>query len=319
MSKDGSHWDHLEWDGRTTSWPRLQTAELIGDSSSLQMAANDLATSISAHFHRSSATHPAVSLEGCSRDVAALLVDAVPSQTGYRRDFIDRLRAFVTMISRELVLRGEVMYELQFGIQPESQDTRPGRVALTYVPSGSLIHIGQRCFQVVQDPVLKSGLVPKVVALATDRIIHFSPPPRWRKSLEKMRVALILIERSERVWRERLMSGAEEEPVASARRDYDLAIARVTSELGWNPRRFREHTADYYFVVRELRWQRFCIDVRDHLIAVLAVAFAKAGRLFGEYPKLYARNLPTLTDVEQAEHKLAAGGTRFDILLQPFA
>lgn len=131
---------------------------------------------------------------------------------------------------------------------------------------------------------------------------------------------LSIIGRSEREWIDRATSGNHDESFGTTRRSYEVALARATREIGWNARgSFQEHVAAYHSVARALRWKRFCIEIRDQILAVLAEAFAKAGKPFNERPVLTVRNLPTLSDVDDAEKKLRAGGVGFDELLKPFS
>ena len=122
------------------------------------------------------------------------------------------------------------------------------------------------------------------------------------------------------MWMSRSAVGQSDEVFSQVKRSYDIAVARATADFGWNARQlFQEQTTDFHWITRELRWRRFCIGVRDQMVAAIAQVFAQAGKAFGENPRLIINGLPSLADVDEAESKLMAGGTEFCILLKPFS
>lgn len=102
-------------------------------------------------------------------------------------------------------------------------------------------------------------------------------------------------------------------------RTYAVEEARLTSSIGWNGRRrFHEFTSDHHLFMRELQWNRFCIQIRDHLLAQLERVFAYIGTLTGASPCLIRGALPTVKDVEDREKRFLKPGCRFSDVLAPF-
>jgi len=75
----------------------------------------------------------------------------------------------------------------------------------------------------------------------------------------------------------------------------------------------------YYFCFRELRFRRFQVALRDHIIAALNEALTGAGRVLGFDAQLSLDGLPTTTDIEQAETLLADGQLSYKDLLNRFS
>jgi hypothetical protein len=73
------------------------------------------------------------------------------------------------------------------------------------------------------------------------------------------------------------------EDFSEIHRRYIIAVARATRDFGWNGRGlFTEHSADFHFVTRELRWRRLGIEIRDQILADLGECFRRIGKAFGE-------------------------------------
>ena len=110
-----------------------------------------------------------------------------------------------------------------------------------------------------------------------------------------------------------------QEDFKSVRRQYGIQRARLTAPIGWDARGgFREYIADYQAVVRRLRWLRFCIEMRDAILADLARAFALIGALRNERPRLTWAGLLDVEQVRRAETRLSESGVSFNELLKPF-
>lgn len=308
----------LSWDTRTVFW-NLPYADSLPKDSNLWMLADDVGLEIWGQFHRCRKNKDTARIEGCSSKLAEILLRAIPHSNGYEKSLVRALGDFGQMASRSMVLDGELNYELCFGRRSDANGAAPEDIMLSYIPKGSVCRIGQDCYQSVPAGKVKGDPEPQFIQLEPKRIARFLPPSSVAQNLTSIRTTLPLIGQSQKSWMEDSIERRSLEPFTDVRRSYDIAVARETRVIGWNGRgMFQEHTADYHFMVRQCRWYKFCIELRDSIVETLGRAFAVAGEAFGEQPRLVLQGLPTVSDVSSAEQKLKAGPTRFDVLFQPF-
>jgi len=316
-SRDRIH--ELVWDSQTTFWSSFDGMGL-GDSN-LWMMAEDLGFDIWGQFNRKDETNTDdfSVIEDCSPALADLLVEAIPDRNGYGDSLSSALGNFAMMVAREIVLNGELDYELCFGRSPDDALGKPAAARLHYIPHGSLVRVGRRWFQVIPNDVDNRISTGQILSVKNERVIRFLPSVKLQRVLARVRAALPAIGQSRAVWMQRSIKSRSNESFADVSRSYDVALARATREIGWNGRgMFNEQSADFHLILRQLRWKRFCIEIRDQIIATLSRVFTKVGLMFGESSKLQLKDLPTRNDVDNAEKQLKAGGTRFDLLLKRF-
>jgi hypothetical protein len=102
-------------------------------------------------------------------------------------------------------------------------------------------------------------------------------------------------------------------------RAHRLAIANACKDLGWNARGvIEENSLEYYVLYRRLWFERFRVELRDHLIGTFNEGLACAGEKVGFAGQLTIEGVPTISDVEAAESHLAAGDIPFHDLIEPF-
>jgi len=214
---------------------------------------------------------------------------------------------------------GEIVYEIAYAREGGKSAASPIAVVMRLIPAGSLKWSFGRCWQIVPENVREQGSARQVIPLKKERLVRFRMPRSRQRCLAQARKWLPLLKQSQNSWMYRRSIGHLDESFESVNRGYKIALAKVTAAVGWDARGlFQDHSMDFHWMARTLRWKRFCIEVRDQIIATLADAYAKIGAEFGQHPRLVVRNLPTLNDVEAAEAALASGPTRFDDLLKPF-
>ena len=172
--------------------------------------------------------------------------------------------------------------------------------------------------QIVPPNVGVEQAAGRVVRLDRKRVVEFRPPKRWRGKLAKIRTNLPIVERVHREW---MLDGSADRALEDSAKVWlarDLQIGRLTASVGWGGRGLlHEHMSEFHVILRELRWQRFCIEMRDAILATLSLTFQRIGELRNERPRLVWDGLATLEEVEKAERKLMAGAP-FEIVLAPF-
>jgi hypothetical protein len=102
-------------------------------------------------------------------------------------------------------------------------------------------------------------------------------------------------------------------------RSQRLAVADACKNLGWNARSLdKEGMLEYYVLHRELRFERFKAELREHLLDALNQGLVRIGRDIGFSGRITLEGVPTLSDVKAAEAQLAAGDKSFKDLMEPF-
>ena len=102
-------------------------------------------------------------------------------------------------------------------------------------------------------------------------------------------------------------------------RAHRVAVANAFNELGWDASGLiDEDMLEYYVLHRRLRFERFKVELREHLLDTLNESLARAGDEIGSSGRLTLEGVPSLSDVDAAESHLAAGDIPFKDLIEPF-
>ncbi len=312
----------LHWDGRAVWWPRYD-ASIPGGDAKIWMCAEDLSSEIWTHFHRLERHHgryevEPVRLNGCSDELRDILIDCIPYNE-YREDLSGAVVQFAKMVAQQLILEGSMTFELQAGWDRSGGTPRLGQARLELIPSDSLVRAGTRALQVVPPGATGDALPGQLIRLDRSRLVLFRPPPRWRGPVRHIRSGLQLIGRSEQAWMKAASQHEAREDFKSVSRAYALQRARLTAPIGWRARgSYDEYAAAFHLVSRELRWKRFCIEIRDDILTTLGKVFALIGSWREESPRLVWEHLPTIQHVTVGEALLAGNGARFSEVLKPF-
>lgn len=312
---------NLYWDGRAHWWSR-HSAELPGRDSDLWMCASDLSTNIWSHFYRLEHTHgrnklEPVRLESCSAELAGILINSLPFST-YRVNLPHVIRDFTKMVAQEYVVDGDLPFELRAGWNTTGKKPVLKAAKLMYLPPDSLMRLGAFRLQVVP-PEEDQGGKGRIIRLDPKRLLTFSPPAQYARALQQMRNAFPVLGESQNRWMTDFGERRVREEFKSVMRTYDQSRAKVSAPVGWNGRGlFSEYTADFQWVIRQLRWHRFCIEVRDSILMRLRDVFATIGEWRNERPHLVWDTLPTVRDVEAGESMVMEGSASFEEVLRPF-
>ncbi len=102
-------------------------------------------------------------------------------------------------------------------------------------------------------------------------------------------------------------------------RTHKLAVADASRPLGWMARGLiEEDMLEYYVLHRSLKFERFKIELRNHILGTLNETLERAGSEVGTLGQLELLGLPSVTDVDAAASHLAAGDRAFKDIVQPF-
>jgi len=314
----------LVWDGRASQWSRGSEGLVPGGDTNLWMCAQDAGTEIWAHFTRLERRFgrydvEPLRLDTCSDKLRELLIESVPYNTG-RDDLCGAVAHFSTMVAQEFIIDGLMPFELQAGWNQSAEISGAEAIRLVFVYPESMTKLGRWLHQTVPPHKSHESTESRVIRLDPGRIVTFEPPHHYQRPLARMRSGFPLIGQSEHEW---MMNAGTQQPYEdfeAVARSYRVCRARLSAPIGWNGRGlFRDHVTDFHWVLRQLRWQRFCINIRDAILTTLAEVFAKVGEWQGESPRLVWEHLPTLEQVQHAESQIMGGGARFDEVLKPFS
>lgn len=313
----------LWWDGRAVWWPGANARGILGRDRHLWMCAEDLGNEIWAQFRRLERRHgqyevEPVWIENCSADLREVLVGCLPFNE-YRKGLSDAICDFAKLVAQEFALEGMILFDACGGWDRSADPPRLKAAALASIPRDCIVGLGRWTFQVVPPGAKGEESTGRVIRLDRSRLVTFAPPRHWRRALARIRAGLPIIGRSEHEW----MMGVGQHKVAedfnAVRLAYNIHRARLTAPIGWNARGgFRDHVADFHWTTRELRWKRFCIQVRDAILTTVGEVFALIGSWTGEHPRLVWDHLATVQQVEEAEHRIMGTGAPFDDVLKPF-
>jgi hypothetical protein len=317
------HNSDLSWDGRSIRWPRTHTEGIPGGDSKLWMCAQDLGTEIWAHFNR--LRQPAgrddvegVRLEDCSPALQKILVEAIPFNH-YREDLRRALCNFVKMVAQEFVLHGKIMFEVQGGWNRFKTPATLEAATIASIPRDSVLQLGPWTFQLIPPDVKAESGVSCVILLERSHMVVFIPPRRWRGELSRLRAIFPVVNKLENEWMMGIGHVEQPEDFRTVNLAHSIQQARLATAIGWNARGLlRDNISDFHWMVRELRWKRFSIEVRDAILSKVSEIFSIIGTWKDEHPRLVTEGLPTLKQVKESEERLMSKGAQFDELLKPF-
>jgi hypothetical protein len=308
--------NELTWDNRSIFWSSYPEQD-----SELWMCADDLGTAVwwcfdnvEKNFDKFS--NIPIRLENCSEILEKILIKSIPYR-GYSEDLLGALSGFSQIVAQTLVLKGGINFEIGAGWNQKSKPAKVESANLSYIPTKSLIRIGLQVFQVVPANANFDELPARVIKLDPKRIISFKPPIKWRNILTQIRKQLPLIKQSQLFWMNECADRNSTEDFKAVNRKYNIQFAHITAPIGWNGRSlFHDEMADFQSTIRELQWQRFCIDIRNEILRTLNDAFKKIGQLCNETPQLVWEQLPTTEQVDDALQLIMDGKTNFGDILK---
>lgn len=312
----------LEWDGRAKSWPRRDIEPMgpPGGDLNLWMCAEDLGTEIWSHFHPRNISgpervRPALSTN-CSAELNEELAEALP-WVGHGHDLVDVIGDFAKIVAQELMLTGPVRTEIQTAAL-RSEPHAIVQVRLASIPQRSVLAVSRLMFQFVPSDIATEQHSASIVRLDSSRIVTFGWPQRLRSIVPRIQNGFRVLGELQNQWMHEAAEGALRENAKEVRRNHEIQLGRLAAPIGWNFRGLlRDYESDFHWALRELRWKRTAIEVRDEILAVLSSALTVMGRFRGGRPALSWSDLPNVQQVDDAMNQLLRGA-RFNELMKPF-
>jgi len=265
--------DNLVWSGDSVFEPH---GPLLPTSPSLEMMGQSAGATIYGHCHqRDNFYRPRLSsvhLRLEPEDVNVLDCLLTLTHAG-SEDIAYSIAQFLDMMARTIIVEDRFAYELRVG-----QDRKTGEIVkLNFCPVSApgdrQFVCGRHVVQVLPPSVAQSHACSRIRRLHPSDTFIFQAPLAWKYALRRARSALRFFDATEyRLMDELAELMTRDRPMA---RGYDHSsnlkmLARETAPIGWSGGGiFRGYQTDYLALERQIRWSKFCIDLRNQMISDL--------------------------------------------------
>lgn len=251
--------------------------------------------------------------------VRELVGNALPGMFGVSATLEDGIRHHVEQMARQLVL-GDAVYEVDYLTAPNAQQPAGFRIFCIY-PLGSVQRIGVRHRRYVQYVPAELGGADTINGLHyrdlnQQNLVIVRLPRRRRRSLRRVLAVLAAAD---------AQSGTPHQMVTTPRSHFDFPrfktglaqqVLTGTRSVGWQGRNmFDEQILPPYVVWRHLQFQRFKIELRDHIFDRLKTTVQQATTRLGTPASLEVTGLLSGADIDQAQADLTAGTRPFAELI----
>ena len=258
-----------------------------------------------------------------SDQVAEQVVADAISLRDHGSDLSWAAHKFFNVCAQRIMAYGEAVYAIVY-LSP-AQDENPVDFDLVPIHPATVTRKKGTLAQYVPASQRQGPNAPEYIDLPPDQTAVFRAPDNLRPTISRTLAALASVGISNMPdWAmEELATSRRDIPFdgSAHRRAHGLAIAEACRDLGWDARSLNSEKAnvlEYYWLHRRLRFERFKIELREHLLGTLNEVLARAGREVGFAGQLMVEGVPSLEDVEAAESNLVAGNTSFNDLMDPF-
>jgi len=253
-------------------------------------------------------------------DQVQKIIAAAIGQRDYSHDFAGAVCDFFHDCAQLMIAYGEAVYEVVY--LSAGEVASPEAFQLVLVQPHTLIHRRGAFVQYVPADIAREKRLPRYVRLPADRLLVFHPPAYVRRKLPQILDSLAFLSRE--VYPEfalRQLEGRSQAGFDSTAfmRSQKLALAEAGTLIGWSARSLlQEEMLEYYVLDRQLRFERFRIELRNNILAELNRGLTRAGEGIGFSACIEIEGLPTLADVAAARAALASGDRPFKDILDPF-
>jgi len=249
------------------------------------------------------------------------LIEGGIAHRDYNGDLAESVCDFFHECAQTIMAFGEAVYEIVYLSKPS--DGTIVRFELGFIQPRTVMHRRGKLVQYVPLEAARRLNVPQYVQLLPERVLTFKPPAYVNDKLEHIMKCLSFL--STHMLPDFALPAMAGEiksiPYDSSvfLRSQKLALADAGKLIGWNARGIVEgEVLEYYWLHRQLIFERFKIELRDTILRTLNEGLELAGRDVGFSGQLKFEGLPTLDDVKDAEAHLAAGDMPFKEVLKPF-
>ncbi|MDP8225369.1 MAG: hypothetical protein P9L99_18550 [Candidatus Lernaella stagnicola] len=254
-----------------------------------------------------------------SRGVERMVAESLRHNEWYG-DLDSALRNFFGNCVETILSFGESFYELAY-LSKLGAD-KPTAFEIVPIAPGSLRRGSKAFVQRIPVKLAAESNLPREIAIPAANILRFvAPPPLgdnvglFMKELAEARLFEMPHPKASSIHGDTPNGYDFQEAVKLEK----SAIAQITKKLGWNARGlFDDSMTEHYQLARRLRFERFCIQFRECILAQLNEGLNRAGHRIGFEAQIVLQGLPTIDDVAQSEAALREGAKSFHEIMAPF-
>lgn len=219
---------------------------------------------------------------------------------------------FLHMIARTIIVEDHFVYELQIGRDNKTNKIVKMDFSPVIAPKSKALIFGKYVIQLLPRPIAKQYNCSRICILDPVNTFIFQAPLSWRHTLRKARSAICFFD----AMKLRLMDRTLEFMNSDKRREFNFddssnlkLLAQATASLGWTGRGiFQGYQNDYISIERLIRWNRFCLDLRNHLILCLKAAVDRVASLLNSDCRLIVEESSEYS-LDNVQNKLHEGKT----------
>ncbi|MCI0407261.1 MAG: hypothetical protein L0191_01645 [Acidobacteria bacterium] len=243
----------------------------------------------------------------------SLLAGAL-SRGGYRTELRAAVCDFVQECAQVILAFGEAHYELVYFADGEASS--PFEFEVTLVQPGTVSRRWGKLVQYIPPEIAKKRGLPVYLELPEESVVTFTVRAALRRELARAMDALGVMSRQTfpPFVLERGAGDKNTIPfdVTVYNRARKVALATATRYIGWNARGLLlDEALEYYWLHRELLFERFKIELRTQILGTLSNCIERASRRIGFSSRLEVEGLPTPAEVEAAQAALEVGDRPF--------
>jgi hypothetical protein len=252
-------------------------------------------------------------------NIESLIAEGLDARN-YWRELPSAAHEFFGMCAATILAHEEAHYELDYFLDAER---KPIGFKLAFIPAGSLSVQGGKILQHIPPTIVhRRGLSSDQVEISSDLVLTFRAPEYVRESLAYMMESIAITGQAG-------LPSFVLEAMRDMRESYfdhslfeesrNLSVADATKIIGWSGRQMINGSIlEYYQLHRQLRFERFLVELRNQLLATLNDGLSRVGKRLGFSAEMKIEGLPTLMDVEAAETRLREGAGKFKEVTKPF-
>ena len=230
----------------------------------------------------------------------------------YHRDSLaDTMYEFFRLLAAELCAADRATYEIVYFEEPETR-TFTG-FQLVFINEEQLVKKRGQMYQAVPPEVARERQVAELIRLPMEDLLVFKPPAAYERALRDMRASLSELDgmRFPSLALEAMQKNMPYDFKAHER-STKLALLEAVKPIGWNARGSLDGLImSYYLVHLMIGFERFKVQLRDSMLATLNTGLERIGGKIGFQARIRIDGLPTLSDVDTANHNLNSGTMPF--------
>ncbi len=231
---------------------------------------------------------------------------------GQSNDIEYSIAEFLNMMARIIVVDDRFVYELQVGRDKNTQKIVEMDFSPVSAPNNKVLVCGRHVVQILSSSIAERHGCSRLRRLNPSDTFIFRAPRLWKCILRRARSALCFFDAMEHRLMERLSESMKSGLSSFSRYDHSSnirMIAEGTTSLGWFGRGlFQGYETDYQGIERQIRWNRFCIDLRNCMIRELERAVCRIADILNSDCRLIVQENSEYT-LDDVRKKLQEGKT----------